>query len=72
MNNPQPHDEASQDMNRAAHARLARLTYGLSPVSITNAYTDWLAHLARKASRTDGQGIPSNGTPEPAGPRRRR
>ena len=46
MNNPQPHDEASQDMNRAAHARLARLTYGLSPVSITNAYTDWLAHLA--------------------------
>ena len=26
MNNPQPHDEATQDMNRAAHARLARLT----------------------------------------------
>lgn len=46
MNSPQSRSDAAQDMNRAAHARLARLTYGLSPVSIANAFTDWLAHLA--------------------------
>lgn len=46
MNSPQAHGDLAQDMNRAARARVARLTYGLSPVSMANAFTDWLAHLA--------------------------
>ncbi len=38
--------DVTQDLDRAAHARLARLTYGLSPVSMLAAFTDWWAHLA--------------------------
>lgn len=46
MNNSQASKDVTQDLNRAAHARLARLTYGLSPVSMIDAFTDWWAHLA--------------------------
>lgn len=46
MDNPQGRCDADQDMNRAAHAGLARLTQGLSPVAVANAFTDWWAHLA--------------------------
>lgn len=42
MNSPQAHGDLNPDMNRAARARVARFTYGLSPVSIVNAFTGWL------------------------------
>ncbi len=46
MNNRRSKDELAQDVNRATHAALARLTGGLSPVSMIGAFTDWMTHLA--------------------------
>lgn len=46
MNDLQASMRTTQDLDRAVHARLARLTQGLSPVSMVSAFTDWLAHLA--------------------------
>ena len=49
-------------MDRATHASIAKLTFGLSPASLIGAYFDWLIHLTaapgkqmqlvRKALRT--------------------
>ncbi|HEY9193411.1 MAG TPA: alpha/beta fold hydrolase, partial [Methyloversatilis sp.] len=36
----------TEEVDRAFHARLAKLTQGLSPPSIIGAYMDWLAHLS--------------------------
>lgn len=38
--------EMAEEMDRRARANLARLTMGLSPISIAMDYFDWLAHLA--------------------------
>lgn len=46
MNSPENRDDVVKDMNRAAHARIARLTGGMSPVSMNSAFTDWWTHLA--------------------------
>lgn len=46
MNNQRTNAELAQDMNRAKHAALAKLTGGLSPVSMVGAFTDWMTHLA--------------------------
>lgn len=46
MNNHRTNGDLARDVNRATHAALARLTGGLSPVSMIDAFTDWLAHLA--------------------------
>lgn len=46
MNSPNTRDDVVKDLNRAAHARLARFTSGLSPVSMNSAFTDWWTHLA--------------------------
>ena len=46
MNDHRSEDEMAQDMNRATHAALAKVTGGLSPVSMIGAFGDWLTHLA--------------------------
>ena len=38
--------QAAGDLDRMARAQLARLTSGLSPISISLAFADWAAHLA--------------------------
>jgi polyhydroxyalkanoate synthase len=39
-------DEAPpHDLDRAIHAQLAKLTFGLSPASLGAAYLDWLVHV---------------------------
>lgn len=38
--------QAAADLDRMARAQLARLTSGLSPISIGLAFADWAAHLA--------------------------
>ena len=38
--------QLADEVDRAFHARLAKLTQGLSPPSIVGAYMDWLAHLS--------------------------
>ncbi len=43
---PAPHSQAFEAIDRALHANLARLTFGLSPVVLGRAYLDWLLHLA--------------------------
>ena len=35
----------SHDMDRVIYATLARMTHGLSPASMFNAYVDWIIHL---------------------------
>ncbi|MCA3848635.1 MAG: poly-beta-hydroxybutyrate polymerase N-terminal domain-containing protein, partial [Burkholderia sp.] len=37
---------AAEQWNRAAHANVAAMTFGLSPVSLAMAVIDWAAHLA--------------------------
>lgn len=37
---------AAEQWNRAAHANVAAMTFGLSPVSLALAVIDWAAHLA--------------------------
>ena len=39
-------DDAARNVDRAAHANLAQLTYGLSPPSMMTAFGDWWTHLA--------------------------
>ena len=39
-------DAAAEIIDRAYHANVARLTGGLSPGALANAYFDWLSHLA--------------------------
>jgi polyhydroxyalkanoate synthase len=49
MTEPDPANDKQappHDLDRALHARLARLTLGLSPASMVGAYMDWLVHLA--------------------------
>ena len=36
---------ASDTLDRAVHANLARLTFGISPSVVAMAYLDWLVHL---------------------------
>ena len=48
---PQPSDDAElhrirDALDHAAHAGLARLTGGLSPAAVVDAYMDWAANLA--------------------------
>jgi|SoiMethySBSTD1v2_1073268.scaffolds.fasta_scaffold49578_2 polyhydroxyalkanoate synthase len=37
--------KAGQSLDRPLHAAVARLTGGISPAALTQAYTDWLQHL---------------------------
>lgn len=46
MNNSKKNTDIARDLDRAAHAQMGRLTSGLSPVSMTGAFSDWLIHLA--------------------------
>lgn len=39
-------DDSARNVDRAVHAGLAKLTHGLSPVSMLMAFADWGAHLA--------------------------
>jgi len=39
-------DAGTNDLDRALHAQLARLTQGIAPASLAAAYADWLIHLA--------------------------
>jgi polyhydroxyalkanoate synthase len=41
-----PTGALNEIFDRAAHAAIARLTAGLSPMALAGAYTDWVAHLA--------------------------
>ncbi len=41
----------SHDLDKAIYATLARITQGLSPASIFNAYVDWVIHLAFSPSK---------------------
>ena len=69
---PQPSDDAElhrirDALDHAAHAGLARLTGGLSPAAVADAYMDWAVqsrHLAGQAGRTRREGSPQMG---PAG-----
>jgi polyhydroxyalkanoate synthase len=36
----------AETLDRAVHAGIARLTFGLSPAALAGAYLDWAAHLA--------------------------
>ncbi|MET3106279.1 polyhydroxyalkanoate synthase [Oxalobacteraceae bacterium GrIS 1.18] len=38
--------EPPSPLDRTMHANMARLTMGISPASLTQAYADWAAHLA--------------------------
>lgn len=38
-------------VDRAQHAAIARLTMGLSPTALTQAYTDWAIHLASQPGK---------------------
>lgn len=47
MNSSTKHnDDSARNVDRAVHAGLAKLTHGLSPVSMMMAFADWWAHLA--------------------------
>jgi len=51
---PEPHGEGPPETNevdRAFHAALARLTGGISPVALSLAYIDWAAHLMAAPQR---------------------
>src|SRR5829696_8498636 len=39
-------DRLAETVDRGVHASLARLTLGLSPAALAEAYLDWAAHLA--------------------------
>lgn len=41
----EPQSSALSDLDHALHAMAASMTHGLSPVSLTLAYLDWLVHL---------------------------
>ncbi|HEY9058655.1 MAG TPA: alpha/beta fold hydrolase [Aurantimonas sp.] len=42
----QRHDDYAAYLDRSAHAAIARMTGGISPVSLTEAWFDWAIHLA--------------------------
>ena len=48
MTKPDPFKdiEAPSTFDRTLHANMARLTFGISPVSLMQAYSDWATHLA--------------------------
>jgi polyhydroxyalkanoate synthase len=48
---PREADSRSEDVDRALHAMVARLTGGISPVALTLAYFDWAGHLAAAPQR---------------------
>ena len=51
---PEPHREGPPEANevdRAFHAALARLTGGISPVALSLAYIDWASHLMAAPQR---------------------
>lgn len=39
------------DLDRFANAMLGQMTFGLSPVSLAQAYTDWMVHLASSPAK---------------------
>ena len=39
-------DDMAEILDRGVHAGIARLTFGLSPAALADAYMDWAAHLA--------------------------
>ncbi len=39
-------DEAAENMNQEFRAAIAKITKGMSPVALINAYVDWLGHLS--------------------------
>lgn len=46
MNSSKKSTDIARDLDRAAHAQMGQLTSGLSPVSMADAFSDWLIHLA--------------------------
>ena len=43
---PDPLDGLSETLDRAATAALAQTTFGLSPATLAQAFSDWGLHLA--------------------------
>lgn len=41
-----PLDGVAETLDRAAAAAIAQITHGLSPATLTQAYSDWMQHLA--------------------------
>ena len=44
--NPLHDTEPPSNLDRTIHANMARLTFGISPASLFQAYSDWATHLA--------------------------
>ena len=62
-----PLDAAGEAIDRVAHAAMAHLTAGLSPMALAGAAMDWAAHLAsltRQAVAAGPQGSPQSGPPQ--------
>ena len=47
----QPVRPLPTDLDRFANAMLGQMTFGLSPVSLAQAYTDWMVHLASSPAK---------------------
>ncbi|MCV2892075.1 alpha/beta fold hydrolase [Lentibacter sp. XHP0401] len=43
---PNPKNAATEFLDRATHAAMSKVTKGLSPAALAEAYLDWLVHLA--------------------------
>src|SRR5688572_7236807 len=51
VSGPETDVEPPTYLDRAVHAGMARMTAGISPVSLTLAYTDWAMHLLQSPGK---------------------